>query len=129
MASETRQLFGRRQIFTDEERITDANVVDVLNKALYVHSLNQDEIQYLWGYYRGITPILHKEKETRPSINHKICVNHAYEIVTFKRGYGFGEPIQYIRRGQDEDLTDDINQLNEYMALAGKQTSDSRLAE
>ena len=129
MESETRQLFGRRHIYTDEEVITEANVVDVLNKALYVHSLNQSEMDYLWGYYRGITPILHKEKEIRPTINHKICVNRANEIVTFKRGYGFGEPIQYIRRGQDEDLTDDINMLNEYMALAGKQSADSRLAE
>ena len=129
MASETRQLFGRRIIYTDAEEITAANVCDVLNKALYHHALNQADIQYLWDYYRGITPILNKQKEIRETINHKICVNRASEIVTFKKGYGFGEPIQYIRRGQDESLTDDINRLNEYMDLAGKQTADSRLAE
>ncbi len=129
MESETRQLFGRRQIFTDEEVITAENVVDVLSKALYVHSLNQSEIQYLWSYYKGETPILQKTKEIRETINHKIWVNRAYEIVTFKKGYGFGEPIQYIRRGQDEKLSDDINRLNEYMSLAGKHASDSRLAE
>ena len=129
MESETRALFGRRQIFTDTEEITAENVVAVLEKALRVHSQNQDEIQYLWNYYKGDTPIRQKEKETRPSINHKICVNRAAEIVTFKKGYGFGEPIQYIRRGQDEALSDDINRLNEYMSLAGKQASDSRLAE
>ena len=106
--SETRELFGRRQIFTDTEEITAANVVDVLSKAVRVHMENQDEIQYLWDYYKGKTPILQKEKETRPTINHKICVNRANEIVTFKKGYGFGEPIQYIRRGQDEALSDDI---------------------
>lgn len=126
---ETRQLFGRRQIFTDTEEITAENVVDVLNKALYIHSQNQEEIQYLWGYYRGITPILHKEKEIRESINHKICVNRANEIVTFKRGYGFGEPIQYIRRGSDEGLTDDINRLNEFMFTENKHAEDSALAE
>ena len=129
MESETRQLFGRRQIFTDEEVITAENVVDVLSKALYVHSLNQSEIQYLWSYYKGDTPILKKVKEIRSSINHKIWINRASEIVTFKKGYGFGEPIQYIRRGQDEKLSDDINRLNEYMSLAGKHASDSRLAE
>ena len=129
MESETRQLFGRRQIFTDEEVITATNVVDVLSKALYVHSLNQSEIQYLWSYYKGDTPILKKVKEIRSSINHKIWINRASEIVTFKKGYGFGEPIQYIRRGQDEKLSDDINRLNEYMSLAGKHASDSRLAE
>ena len=129
MESETKQLFGRRQIFTDEAVITAENVVDVLSKALYVHSLNQGELQYLWDYYKGKTPILQKTKEIRETINHKIWVNRAYEIVTFKRGYGFGEPVQYIRRGEDENLSDDINRLNEYMSLAGKHASDSRLAE
>ena len=129
MTTETRQLFGRRQIYTDVETITAENVCDVLNKALYAHSLNQSEIDYLWAYYRGVTPILQKTKEVRETINHKIWVNRANEIVTFKKGYGFGEPIQYIRRGQDETLTDDINCLNEYMALAGKERADSRLAE
>ena len=128
-AIETRQLFGRRKVFTDEEVITAENVINVLTAALNVHAINSSEIDYLWKYYRGKTPILSKVKETRPTINHKICVNRANEIVTFKRGYGFGEPIQYIRRGQDESLTDDINRLNEYMALAGKQAADSRLAE
>lgn len=94
---DTRQIFGRRKIYTDEEYITAENVVDVLRKAQLLHSQNQNEIQYLWNYYRGKTPILGKTKEVRESINHKICVNHANEIVTFKRGYGFGEPIQYIR--------------------------------
>ncbi|MGN0629265.1 MAG: phage portal protein [Oscillospiraceae bacterium] len=122
-------MFGRREIFTDEAVITDNNVVDVLNNALHTHALNSEEIDYLWNYYRGETPILNKTKEVRESINHKIAVNRANEIVTFKKGYGFGEPIQYIRRGQDENLTDDINRLNEYMSLAGKQAADSRLAE
>ena len=129
MTTETRQLFGRKQIFTDTADITAANVRDVLNKALYHHKQNQEDIEYLWAYYRGMTPILHKTKEIRETINHKIWVNRANEIVAFKKGYGFGEPIQYIRRGQDESLTDDINRLNEYMDLAGKQTADSRLAE
>lgn len=126
---ETRQMFGRRQIFTDIAEITAENVVEVLRDALNVHAINQSEIEYLWNYYRGKTPILNKVKEVRESINHKINVNRANEIVTFKRGYGFGEPIQYIRRGSDEDLTDEIGALNEYMFLAGKHAEDSELAE
>ncbi len=86
----TRQLFGRKQIYTDVEAITADNVVEVLRQALNDHAVNQGEIQYLWDYYRGKTPILGKKKEIRESINHKICVNRANEIVTFKRGYGFG---------------------------------------
>lgn len=126
---ETRQLFGRRQIYTDVSVITEANVVDVLDRALSDHAVNQSEIDYLWNYYRGKTPILNKVKEVRESINHKICVNRANEIVTFKRGYGFGEPIQYIRRGSDDSLSDEIATLNEYMFLAGKHAEDSELAE
>ena len=127
--TETRQLFGRRKIYTDVEEITSENVVDVLNRAEKVHAMNQSEIEYLWDYYRGKTPILSKTKEVRESINHKICVNRANEIVSFKRGYGFGEPIQYIRRGSDESLTDDINSLNEFMFSQDKHAEDSTLAE
>lgn len=123
------QTFGREKIYTDVERITAENVVEVLSKALLTHNKNQSEIQYLWDYYRGKTPILTKEKQIREEINHKINVNHASEIVTFKRGYGFGEPIQYIRRGQKENLTEGINALNEYMFQEDKQAKDSELAE
>ena len=126
---ETRQLFGRRQIYTDVETITAENVVEVLRQALNDHAVNQSEIQYLWDYYRGKTPILRKQKEVRENINHKICVNRANEIVTFKRGYGFGEPIQYISRGTSDDISDEIAELNEQMFLAGKQAEDSALAE
>ena len=56
-------MFGRRKIYTDEAEITAENVVDVLNKAMSVHALNQSEIQYLWDYYRGKTPILGKTKD------------------------------------------------------------------
>ena len=122
-------MFGRTQIYTDVEQITAENVVAVLMKALKAHAQNSNEIDYLWNYYRGKTPILGKTKEVRETINHKICVNRANEIVTFKLGYGFGEPIQYIRRGQDENLTDDINQLNEYMFQENKQAEDNSLAE
>ena len=131
--TQTRQLFGRKQIYTDVETITADNVVDVLRQALNDHAINQNEIQYLWDYYRGKTPILNKTKEVRESINHKICVNRANEIVTFKRGYGFGEPIQYISRGTNDDISDEISdeiaELNEQMFLAGKQAEDSALAE
>lgn len=122
-------MFGRRKIYTDVPVITDGNVVDVLLKALSVHAENQSEIEYLWDYYRGKTPILGKTREVRESINHKICVNRAYEILSVKRGYGFGEPLQYIRRGSDESLTDDINALNEYMFAQDKHAEDNTLAE
>ena len=126
---ETRQMFGRTQIYTDVAVITDENVAEVLENALKVHNQNKSDIEYLWDYYRGKTPILNKVKEVRETINHKINVNRANEIVTFKKGYGFGEPIQYIRRGIDDSQSDDVQKLNEYMFLSGKHAKDSELAE
>lgn len=123
------QLFGRTVIYTDEPVITEGNLIDVLTKAITVHQTNSNEIQYLYDYYRGKTPILNKTKEVRENINHKICVNRAKEIVDFKLGYCFGEPIQYIRRGEETNLTADIAVLNDYMYLADKATADKELAE
>ena len=37
----SKKLHGRRQIFTDVGTVTDANVLDVLTKALSVHELNR----------------------------------------------------------------------------------------
>lgn len=122
-------MFGRAVIYTDEPVITAANVVAVLDKTVSTHTKNQSEIDYLWDYYRGRTPILQKEKEVRPEINHKISIARPVEIVRFKRGYVFGEPIQYVRRGTDESLTDDVAALNEFMFCANKHSEDSILAE
>ena len=121
--------FGRRQLYTDVAEITRDNVAQVLDDVRADHSFNQSQIDYLYDYYKGNTPILTKTKEVREKINHKICVNRAHEIVSFKLGYGFGEPILYIRRGQGESLTDDITQLNEYMFDANKNAADRELAE
>lgn len=124
-----KQLFGRTQIFTDVSEITSENVVDVLNKAFNVHSKNRNEIQYLYDYYRGKTPILTKKKEVRPEINHQINENRANEIVNFKVGYCFGENIQYIRRGDNDAVTESINWLNDWMFSVDKAAADKELAE
>jgi SPP1 family phage portal protein len=124
-----RQLFGRTVIYTDEKEINRDNLISVLTKANTVHQTNSNDIQYLYDYYKGKTPILGKTKEVRENINHKVWVNRAHEIVNFKLGYCFGEPIQYIRRGEEENLTKDIATLNDYMYLADKATADKELAE
>lgn len=120
---------GRKQIIVDAEFIDESNLVSVLRESLITHWKNKIDIEYLYDYYRGRTPIRKKTKEIRPTINYKINENRAAEIVNFKLGYCFGEPIQYIRRGSDETLTDDIDELNNIMFNAGKETHDNRLAE
>lgn len=123
------QMFGRAVIYSDVASVTAGNVREVLTKALSVHMQNQTEIDYLYSYYKGKTPILSKKKEVRPTINHRICENRANEIVNFKTGYTFGEPIQYILRGEKGSLVNAIDDLNDYMFVQDKSTADRALAD
>lgn len=126
--TESRTLFGRRVIYTDCDEITAANVVEVLKKALATHDVNRGEIEYLYDYYKGKQPILQRVKEVRPEINNKIVENRANEIVAFKVGYLMGEPLQYVSRG-NEDCSDAINTLNEFVFAEDKAAKDKELAD
>ena len=125
----SRQFSGRKVIYSSESEITSENVIDVLKKAMSVHLTNSSDINYLYRYYRGNQPILQRVKQVRPEINNKIVENHALEIVDFKKGYVFGEPIQYVRRGESEEISEKITQLNEYMFAEDKAARDKELAE
>lgn len=122
-------LYGRRVIKTSETEITSANIVAVLNKALSVHWLNRSEIIYLWDYYKGKQPILNRVKTVRPEIDNKVIENRANEIVTFKSGYLLGEPLQYVSKGNGENLTDNITKLNDYLELESKAAKDKELSD
>jgi len=124
----SRVLFGREIIYSSESEITEDNILDVLKEAFPIHSKNSDEIEYLYNYYRGKQPVLKREKKIRPEICNKMVENHAYEIVDFKKGYVFGEPIQYVRRGESTE-ENTIPQLNDYMFMADKALKDKELAE
>jgi SPP1 family phage portal protein len=127
--SKTRQMNGRRVIKTSVREITRDNVVAVLQKALGTHELNRSEIDYLWNYYRGKQPILHRGKSVRPEICNRIVENRANEIVSFKVGYLCGEPIQYVGRSGGEATTNEIIALNELMFAEDKATKDQEIVE
>lgn len=124
-----RALFGRRVIYTDVTEVTTGNVIDVLQKALFVHLQNQADIDYLYRYYRGDQPILNREKDVRPEINNKIVENRANEIVSFKVGYLMGEPVQYVSRGDDEGVAKNVMRLNDYVLSEDKPAKDKELAD
>lgn len=127
--------YGRRIIYTDATEITAENVADEVRRALVVHESNRAEIDKLYDYYRGKTAIQTKEKLIRPEINHRINESRAYEIVSFYKGYVFGEAIQYVRRENtdntesDDNIAADINALNGFMSDADKAACDNELAE
>ena len=130
------ELYGRREIFTDEKEITQKNIGKVLEDAFSVHTLNAAEIEYLQKYERGKQPILSRIKEVRPEINYKISENHAAEITAFKVGYVFGSPITFVQRASKDisgtsGETDDkkIAILNEMMFEEGKASQDQALGK
>lgn len=126
---ETRNLFGRTVITNDEVAFTDANILEVLDKAMSIHTKNRSDIEYLWNYYRGKQPILERTKKVRPEICNRIVENRANEIVSFKVGYLCGEPIQYIGRSGEESISKAISELNEMMFGENKATQDKEIVE
>lgn len=94
-----------------------------------LHASNQADIRYLYRYFKGDQPILNREKAVRPEINNKIVENHAQEIVNFKTGYLLGEPCAYVRRGEDDSVSEKVRQLNEIMFAEDKSSHDRELAQ
>ena len=127
-------LKGRRQIFSSVSEVTTENLPGVLRKAFRIHEQNRREELYLHKMYRGKQDVLYRTKEVRPEINNKITENHAYEITEFKKGYQFGEPVQYVQRGKCDIHGADgeesaVSYLNELMQDDYKQTKDTELGE
>ena len=127
---DVRFLYGRNVIYTDADEITSDNVLDVLDRAMAVHSQNRADIQYLYEYYKGKQPVLDRSKEFRPEICNRIVENRANEIVSFKVGYLMGEPVQYVSRLTDDSgATDAINLLNDFVFAEDKAAKDKELAD
>ena len=123
------EYYGRTVIYTNVEEIDQTNVLDVLSEALDVHDTNVSQMDYLYDYYKGKTPIQERTKTVRPDILNKICENRANEIVSFKTGYLVGEPIQYIASVSDSGVSAQITELNRLMVLEKKAQHDKQLVE
>lgn len=121
--------FGRTKIYTDAEAVTADNVVDILEKTFLKHQQNSVDINYLYEYYKGNQPILNRTKEYREEILNKIVVNRANMIVDFKTGYLVGEPVQYVNRNGEENVSESVNRLNDYMFAEDKSGRDKELAD
>lgn len=122
------QLFGRVEVLTGVEEITRDNLGMVLSECLAVHWFNSAQIDYLYRYNRGMQPVLSRQKKVRSDINNKIVENHASEVSQFTAAYFMGEPVVYVRRGDDEGKSEDIQTLNDYMMFEDKATRDMEMA-
>lgn len=121
--------YGRKIAYTDAERITDENVVKIIGQCIGVFYGNKSAIRYLWRYYKGDQPVLYRTKVSNEDITNKILENHAYEIVQFKVGQTYGEPVQFISRKDDDAINNAVDELNDFMTDANKQEKDIKSGE
>lgn len=119
-------LFGRLKIYTAIEEFNAGNIVKEVNDALKLHMKNYRDEEYLYWYRRGKQPILDREKEVRPEICNRIVVNNANQVVVFKNGYFLTKPAFYISRRADENITEKVRILNEYLYNSGKHVADNK---
>lgn len=123
------RLFGRKVIYADyrPEEMDEKTITTILNRVFFLHQQNANEIDYLEKYYKGYQPIIGKTKDVRPTINNTVVENNAYFITEFKKSYVFGEPIQYVQRGDIANA--EVSALNSYMLAEDKYPKDTELAE
>lgn len=124
-----RGCYGRKIAYTNVEMITAKNVVKVIGSCIGAFYWNKTAIKYLWDYYKGDQPVLYRTKLSNEDILNKVVENHAYEIVQFKVGQTYGEPIQFISRKDDETINKSVDMLNDFMADANKQEKDIKAGE
>ena len=125
----SRKLTGRKVIYSQAREITRENVVDVINKAYRIHQTNRADIDYLWNYYLGDQPILNRVKTVRPEVNCRLPVNRSAEIVDFKVGYSYGEPLQYVAKTADKSVSEAVDSLNDFMDIRSRASLDMETAK
>lgn len=121
--------YGRKIAYTDVETITADNIVKVVGSCIGAFYFNKTIIRYLWNYYKGDQPVLYRTKVQNADITNKVPENHAYEIVQFKVGQTYGEPIQLISRKDDDRINNAVDEFNDYLTDANKQEKDIKAGE
>lgn len=126
---------GRRVIFTDIERVTTSNVIDILANAMSDFLANANDCDRLLQIEAGYMP-LERTKTVRSDIDVQTVDSVANEITEFKKAYHWGIPITLVQRGESDSgkeiETDAIALLNEcYSAenLGKKQNTLGRFVE
>lgn len=132
------ELLGRKRIYTDAEEIIPENIFAVLDQALAIHEINMESIRFLLRYDKGIQPLVRK-KEVRSDINIEVSDNLANQIVEFKLGYNYGNPITYVQRGNkdiagnppdgDDNAISQLNEMNDAEASYAKDQETLRFVQ
>lgn len=120
-------LFGRLDIYSTFDEITEENVLEELNSALVYHMTNMFQEEFLYWYRRGVQPILNRKKEVREDILNKVQENHAAQTTDFKNGYLLTEPAYYQARRRG--VQGKLKKLNEYLYVSGKHDADNKIVD
>lgn len=92
---------GRAEIFTDVKEITSENLILVLQKAMGDFRSVSDECSFLEKYEKGEQP-LKRKKKYRSDINCECVDNIANEVVEFKLGFNWGNPITFVQKEEED---------------------------
>ena len=120
-------MYGRLDIYSTFDEITEDNVVEELNSALVFHIKNMLQEEFLYWYARGVQPILNRSKDIREDILNIVQVNTAASIVDFKNGYLITQPLTYVSRRKGVQTK--VKKLNEYLYRSGKMEVDNKVAD
>ena len=117
-------VFGRKVAYTDVEEINEKNIVKVLGNCLGTFYYNKPRIKYLWDYKNGDQPAIYRTKTIRDDIVNRVVENHAWEIVRFKNGQTYGEPVQLVSLSKEQKVNDAVEELNNFLRVTHKQVRD-----
>lgn len=118
---------GRIRITTDVEQITYENVISVIRDTIGKHRTNARRIQELLDFEEGDQPLI-REKKYRPDINFEITDNIANEIVEFKVGFGYGNPITFKKRNKVDGKIEAVQEFNDQYLLTDSDSANQELA-
>lgn len=103
---------GRKRIILDYDEVTPENVMEVMQKALSIHSQNKQDCEYLINYFLGDQDILYRPAPETSNINNKTVVNYAFPITRQIVGYTFAGGVELVQN--DMSKKDAVNKLADY---------------
>lgn len=118
---------GRIRITTDVPTITYENVISVIQNTIGKHRINAQAIQALLDFEEGVQPLI-REKKYRKDIDCQIVDNIANEIVEFKVGFGYGNPITFKKRNIVDGKIDAVQEFNDQYLLTDSDSANQELA-
>lgn len=123
---------GRNVILTSYKEINAENIVTVIQQAMNVYRENADDCQFLLDFASGQQPLKRKEeKKVMTWVNCEAVDNVALEICDFWRGFGWGNPISLVLRGDVNDAeikADGVAELNRCYSATGSERALQTLA-